>query len=351
MENKPWVLSKKGEKMGEKYKKIHEEAFVFDGTCPLAFSKPEYIDKWIEGGATAIAPTVAQKPANCTDAIKNIAKFYKIIRKRSDELMLIKKVKDFESAKEENKLGMVLAFQTSTPLENNVDLIEVFHQLGLRMHLIAYNTKNFLGDGCSERTDCGLSEMGIKTIKEMNRVGITVDCAHTGFQTSMETVEVSDEPVIISHANSKEVHDNPRNINDELAIAIAESGGLVGVNGYPSFVAEKKRPTIDDLIDHIDHYVDLLGIDHVGIGIDYWRGQHPVASKKEQKETWEYFINAGVWSKEVYPHAINYFPKDMELPSGLPNLTKKLLERGYSKSDVEKILGKNFLRVFKNTWK
>lgn len=334
----------------ERYEELHEMSIVFDATCPLAFSRPEYIDEWIKGGVTAIAPTVGLKPDTCSDAIENIAEFYKTIRNRSDELMQITKVEDFKRAQEEGKLGMVIAFQTSTPLEFNLDLVEVFHRLGLRMHLIAYNTKNFLGDGCAERTDCGLSEMGIKVVKEMNRVGITLDCAHTGVQTSMDVIEFSEKPVIISHANSKEVHDNPRNINDELAIAIADTGGVIGVNGYPSFVSDKKHPTIDDLIEHIDHYVDVLGIDHVGIGMDYWQGQDPVLSKEEQKEMWEKFINAGIWTKEVYPHAINYYPKGMELPSGLPNLTKRLLETGYSEDDVKKILGENFIKVFEKTW-
>ncbi|MDD5014712.1 MAG: membrane dipeptidase [Atribacterota bacterium] len=336
----------------ERYLRIHKEAIVFDACSPLAFSRPEYIDEWIKGGATAIAPTIMQwLDEMCHDAIRNIASFLKVISSRSDSLMQVNKVEDFYRAKEEKKLGMVFAFQSTTPLEHNLNLIELYQRLGLRLILLAYNRKNFVGDGCEERTDCGLSKFGIAAIKEMNRAGITIDCAHTGFRTTMEAIEVSEKPVIFSHANSRVVCNNPRNIIDEQAIAVAKKGGVIGVNGYPAFVAKKEQPTIGDLIDHIDHYNKIIGIDHIGIGMDYWPGQDGVLGKEEQRKMYKQLIDSGVWTKEAYPYAINYYPKDMEMPSKLPNLTKNLLARGYSEEDVKKILGLNFLRVFKETWK
>jgi len=196
--------------------------------------------------------------------------------------MQVTKVEDFYQAKKENKLGILLAFQSTMPIEFNIDLIELYQRMGIRMILVAYNTKNFFGDGCAERTDCELSNFGIKAIKEMNRVGITIDCSHTGYKTAMEVIEYSDKPVIFSHANSKVVCDNPRNITDEQAIAVAKKGGVVGVNITPYFITKKEWPTMDDFIKHIDHYVEVIGIDHIGLGLDHYHKQEGIASEEER---------------------------------------------------------------------
>jgi len=338
------------------YIKVHNRAIIFDATCPLAFSHPHLIDEWKKGGATVIAPTILDlfnhsTKINAYEALRSIAYFYKIIKERENELLQVRNVEHFYQAKKEKKIGIVLAFQSTMPIEFNINLIDIYQKLGIKMILIAYNTKNVFGDGCGERTNCGLSKFGIKAIKEMNRVGITIDCSHTGYKTTMEIIEYSDKPVIFSHANSKVICNNPRNITDEQAIAVSKKGGVVGINGYPYFVDKNKsQPTIDDYINHIDHFVDVLGIDHVGIGIDYWWGQDGVASKEEQKKTYQDLIDSGAWQKESYPRAINKFPKGMELPSSLPNLTKGLLKRGYSEDMIDKIYGLNFMRVFRETW-
>ena len=340
----------------DEYLEVHNQAIIFDATCPLAFSHPHFIDEWKKGGATAIAPTILDlfnRSTNISayEALKSIAYFYKIIRERPDDLLQISKVEHFYQAKKENKLGIVFAFQSTIPIEVNINFIELYQRLGIRMVLIAYNTKNIFGDGCGERTDCGLSNFGIAAIKEMNRVGITIDCSHTGYKTTMEVIEYSDKPVICSHSNSRVVCNNPRNITDETAIAIANKGGVVGVNGSPFFLSiEKRQMTIDDFINHIDHYAEVIGIDHIGIGIDYWWGQEGVVSKEEQKKIYQDLIDSGVWGKEAYPYAPTKWPEGMQLPSGLPNLTKGLLKRGYSEKDINKIYGLNFMRVFKETW-
>ncbi len=234
---------------------LHREAIIFDARS----GGEKFIDQWIAGGATAVSPSIS-KPMH--ETIKSIADWLSLIRGRSD-LMQITEVEDFYRAKREGKLGILLTFENTTAIENDLDLIDVYEQLGVKMIQIAYNKTNYVGGGCLEK-DPGLTDFGRKAVKKMNEAGITISLSHTGLQTGRDVIEFSEKPVIFSHANSRTICDNPRNIPDDIAILVAEKGGVVGVVGYPAFVAkEKERPTIDDLIDHIDYYVKLIGIDHV----------------------------------------------------------------------------------------
>lgn len=322
---------------------LHREIIIYDA---LSGGKG-FIDQWIKGGATVVSPTIR---AMMHETIQSIADWLSLIRGRSD-LMQVTKVEDFYRAKREGKLGILLGFQDTKAIELDLNLIDLYEQLGVKIIQIAYNKANFVGGGALEE-DCGLTDFGRSAVKKMNEAGITISLSHTGYKTLMDTIEVSEKPIILTHANSRAICDNPRNIPDDIAIAVAEQGGVVGINGYPAFVTkEKERPTIDDMIDHIDYFVKLIGIDHVGLGIDYWSGQAGIASKEGQIRTYNRLIKSGAWTKEAYPYALNYYPQGMEMPSGIPNLTKGLLARGYSEEDIEKIWGLNFIRVFEETWK
>jgi membrane dipeptidase len=215
---------------------------------------------------------------------------------------------------------------------------------------LAYNIKDFVGDGCAERTDCGLSTFGVKVVEELNRLGIVVDCAHTGYQTTMDAIEVSAKPVIISHGNVRAVCDNSRNLKDDTIQAIANNGGVIGMVGYPAFVAKKVRPNIDDLLDHVDYLAKLVGVEHISVGIDYYQGQAGVADEAQSKALYKMMVNSGTWNPRDYPPPPYYYPKGIEMPEQLPNLTGELLKRGYSEEEVKMILGENLIRIFKEVW-
>ena len=152
--------------------------------------------------------------------------------------MLVDTIADVERAKKEGKLAIVLHFQGTNPVEGDIKLIEVYHRLGIRHMLMAYNMKNLVGDGCMERTDDGLSRFGVALVQEMNRVGMIVDVTHTGYRTSMDTFEVSEAPVIMSHSNPAAVWDIPRNVKDDQMKACAKSGGVMCINGVGGFMGE-----------------------------------------------------------------------------------------------------------------
>ena len=327
--------------------RVHDQAIVIDAVCPLMLRR-EYIDWWIEGGATAAGPTVgAFERAGPT--LKALGDWIRAID-ADPRLNLIKRAADFEAAKAAGTLGVLFHFQGTEPIEDDLNLIDAYKALGVGMIQLAYNAKNRVGDGCEERTDAGLSNFGLKVIERLNQARIVVDCTHTGYRTTMDAIEASSRPVVFSHSNAKAVKDSPRNIMDEQIKGAAATGGLIGMVGFPAFVSSSPKPTLDEFIDHIDYVVKLVGDDHVGLGIDYYWGQVPIADVEEATRMYQEFVAAGTWRPESYPPPPYHYPDGISTPRDLRNLTKRLLERGYGEEATKKILGGNWVRVFREVW-
>lgn len=326
---------------------LHRSAIVIDAVCPLLRSK-QYVDWYLEGGVTVAAPTIASSEDAGT-ALRAIASWRAAIA-ADDRLVQVDSVAGIEAAKRDGKLGLLFHFQGTGPVEDETELVAVYKALGVGVMQLAYNVKNLVGDGADERTDAGLSYFGERLIKAMNEARMLVDCAHTGVQTSLDAIEISTRPVVISHGNPRALHDVKRNLPDHLARATAQTGGLVGVVGFPGFISASTRPTLDQFIDHIAYWADLLGIDHVGLGIDYYFAQHPVMSDEAAKAWYAETLKNGRWRAETYPPPPHYFPEGIETPQTMPNLTGRLLERGFQPADVRKVLGENWLRVYRDVW-
>ena len=327
---------------------LHKDAIVIDATCPLA-RMTDKIDWWRAGGATAIAPTVTGMYGNARVGFEQIGGWHRYVRER-DDTVLVRQAADIERAKAEGKLGLILHCQGTALIEDEIDLVDSYYEAGLRIVQLCYNRKNLVGDGAGERTDSGLSHFGVRLVERLNALGMVVDCAHTGHRTSMDAVEVSSAPVIVSHANARAVQDNGRNIEDELIKAIAGSGGVVGTVGFPPFLSWDGQPTIDRFIDDIAYKADLVGIDHTGIGIDYYQGQHPVEDDATALARYEGMVRDGVWRPEEYPPPPYKFPKGIETPQTLETLTEALIRRQFSEEEIRKIWGLNWMRVYREVW-
>lgn len=317
---------------------VHADAIVIDGACPTRYWHA-HRDEWIAGGATACALTVGgMGPAR--EAVYETANALALIRQTAD-LRLATSVPDIRRAKADGELAVVLHLQGTEPVEYEPALLEVYWGLGVRIVQLAYNRRNPLCDGCEEPQDAGLSALGHRVVSEMNRLGILVDVSHTGVKSSLEAIEASSAPCIASHSNAFAVQPNRRNLPDELIKAIADSGGVIGINGFPAFVAATDRPTLDQFIDHIAYIDGLVGPGHVGLGIDYHEGH---------RAEYDAAIASGIWSAENYgPPPYNY-PCGLESPSRLGRLTERLLERGYRKDAIRGVLGENLLRVYNAVW-
>jgi len=326
---------------------IHRDAIVIDAVCPLLMDA-SFIDWYREGGVTAVAPTVGSaQPAGTT--LRGIGGWLRLIEQR-DDLLLVRQAADIERAKHEKKLGIILHFQGTEPIEDDLDLVYAWKAIGVGIIQLSYNVKNRIGDGAQERTDAGLSYFGLEFVRRCNEARVIVDCSHTGYRTTMEAIEASSRPVVFSHANCRSVHDNPRNIRDDQIKAVAATGGLVGTVGFPAFVSSSPNPTLDQFIDHIAYVADLVGIDHTGLGIDYYTSMHGACRLEDAQAYYEYSIRTGRWRADAYPPPPHYYPQGIENPRTLQNLTVRLSERGFSSEDIRKVLGENWMRVYREVW-
>lgn len=330
------------------YERLHDEAIVIDAVAPLMNSHPQFIDWWIEGGATAVAPTVGGSEL-VGPTLKNLARWYRMIQ-QDPRLQLVQKSSDIDDAKAAGTFGIIFHFQGTTPIEDDLNLVSVYKQLGVGMIQLAYNVKNRVGDGCEERTDCGLSNFGMELIKRMNQERVIVDCTHTGYQTTMEAIELSTAPVVFSHSNVKALKPSARGITDDQIKAAAATGGLIGTVGFPAFVSDSSHPTLDELINHTEYVANLVGTDHIGIGIDYFGGQVGVTDNETAERQYASSISSGRWQADSYPPPPYHYPQGIDTPRTLQNLTKRMLERGFSEDDIKKFLGGNWVRVFKAVW-
>jgi membrane dipeptidase len=326
---------------------LHAQSIVIDAVCPLIADNPRYLEWYREGGVTVVAPTIATSE-NARTTLNRLATWHRLLRERED-LLLVRRASDIKIAKQSGRLGLYFHFQGTDPIEDNLDLIDLYKSLGVGVVQLTYNVKNRVGDGCEERTDAGLSRFGIRLIERLNKARVIVDCTHTGLRTSLEAIDCSSEPVVLSHSNSASVHASARNVPDKLIDAIARSGGLVGIAGFPAMVAATTTPSLDHFIAHIDAIVQRAGIDHVGLGIDYYSGQAGVASDEVALRSYEAAVRSGAWG-EAYPPPPHHYPAGIETPRTLAKLTDRLLGRGYSDGDARKILGENWLRLMRHVW-
>jgi len=214
-----------------------------------------------------------------------------------------------------------------------------------------HDNRNLYADGCDERKGGGLSHLGMLLVEELNKLNIIYDCSHLSEKSSLDGIEIAKFPVC-THSNARSVCDNPRNKSDEVIKAIAEKDGVLGLVTYPTFVksglkTEKgERPTIEDALDHVDYIADLVGINHVGIGWDFVTGEDPKTPKIRDSYPW----TSDVWGIPG-PNGISaQYAEGLSEIGETCNLSKGLLARGYSKKEIEGVLGQNWLRVFKRAW-
>ncbi len=345
--------------------RLHADATVIDGLVPTTayIADPEYRTHLERGGVTAGNVTVASR-SRFADATERVQRCRSLVAANEDAFTVVETADDIRDANDSGKIGVILGFQDTMPIEpsermqvdGGFEFLRAFHDMGVRVVQLTYNSMNYVGAGCCERTDPGLSNFGRAVVAEMNRLGVCIDLSHCGDRTTMEAIERSEKPVVISHAGARALSNVTRNKTDEQLRAIADNGGVVGVSVFPPTVKtdpethEVQAATVHDVLDHIDHVVAVAGIDHVGFGSD----MNDKALDDGITPPYAAYRNFRPEFSDVYGRGpieeYEPFPRGLHRHTELPNLTGGLVARGYSEPAIRKILGENFLRVFEANW-
>jgi membrane dipeptidase len=293
-------------------------------------------------GVDVISLNVSFDVVDPRDAFLVLATFRHWIRQHSDRYVLVNSVADVEGAKAKGQLAVVFDIEGGNAVAAHPGLVEVFYQLGVRWMLLAYNKNNALGGGCMD-DDSGLTAYGRQTIDEMEGVGMVLCCTHVGPRTAREAMEHARNPVIFSHSNPFGVYRHVRNIPDDLMTACARGGGVVNINGVGLFLGVSSTGAPDNstetLLRHIDYAVQLIGPQHVGIGLDY---------VFDLSELSEYLQKSPESFPPISGQARSYTQVE---PERFPLIAEALLKRGYQEEDVQGILGQNNLRIARQVWK
>lgn len=335
---------------------VHSESVIIDGLfthfeapIPPTEQIPDMmLDHILDSGVTAVNHSVLGDPFPMTpeEALMALYSESLVFEVFPQKVMQIRTTADIETAKKTGKLGIIFGAQGLASVGANMRYIWIFHRLGVRIMQLTYNEQNTLGSGCREPHDTGLTRFGQEAIETMNWLGIVLDLSHVGVRTSLEAIEYCRTPSIFSHSSVRALCEHPRNLTDEQIKAVSKKGGVIGLCPHSIFVetARGKRPSLDDYLDHIDYVVDLVGIDHAGVGTDNFQYD-------------SYYSRLGRFAFDrVYPGFAGGYGLDEKHAEGFSkwtdwrNLTKALLARGYSEQDTKKILGGNFLRVFQQVW-
>jgi len=342
----------RAKRLGEKYISVDLHCLTYHQFSDS--SEGQYPRKRVENsGLTCMAETVDDFGHNPNHEFQIVVKdvwFFTEFFPNMQGIEIAYSAEDIRKAKEKSKqaallsiemdgsqvIGPSIMYKRGTPEEHYpfLDRINILHRLGVRRFDAIANFRGYLGDGCLERYDSGLSKYGLAFVERMNDVGIMIDTSHWGEQSTYDAIEASKDPVLISHAGARAlVPKNVRLKSDELIHALSEKGGLIGVCGIPNYLAQTKRQGVNDMIDHIDHIVNLVGIEHVAIGTDIVWGHHASLSIHRH-----YIHNMGMEVAAMYMEGIESLEE-------WPNIIRGLVTRGYSDKEIEKIIGGNALRV------
>ena len=304
---------------------------------------PGFWEGWNEAGVDVASVTIGafgEQTFTYENAIRDLGLFQEAFDRLGDRLLKVSTSSDYERARNEGKRGVILGFQNATHFGDDLAKLELFHRLGVRVVQLTYNSRNLLGDGCTERNPAGLSTFGVEVVRRMNELGILVDVSHCSDATSLDAIEVSDRPVAVTHATAHSVFAHDRGKADAVIRAIGDRGGYFGVVVVPFFLTDREDATLDDWLRHVERVVEIAGAEHVGIGTD-WGQELPPRLNEIMNEEMRRFGFRAEHRVDLAATVDGY-----RTWRDWPNLTWALVSAGYSDDEIRGFLGGNFHRVF-----
>ncbi|MFC7369349.1 MULTISPECIES: dipeptidase [Vreelandella] len=324
---------------------MSKQMLTVDGLQYSNWSR-EIFEQMREGGVDAVHATLVYHET-LRETLTRIGEWNRRFEAHGDLIMPVHAPSDILRAQQVGKVGIFFGAQNCSPIEDDIDMVAVLRQLGLLIMQLTYNNQSLLACGCYESEDSGITRFGRQVIREMNRVGMVIDMSHSGERSTLEAIEISERPVIISHANPSFFHAAKRNKSDKVLQAIAESDGLLGFSAYPFHLKNGPDCTLEDYCDMIARTVDMMGIEHVGLGTDLCQNQ-PTSVLE--------WMRNGRWSKEMdygegsannagWPQPLAWLRDSRDFP----NLIGELRAKGFGDEEITRIMGRNWVELLERT--
>jgi len=331
----------------EKVGQLYRDALVIDALVTTRDWSEESWQLATQGGYTGLGTSLST--GSMAASLRDMERWNQRIESSPDKYVRADSATDFEHAHATGKIAVLLGFQNTTMIGDSIQNLDDLYEAGTRWIQLTYNERNLIGDGCTERTNAGLSDFGVAAVERMNELGIFVDLSHCGQQTTLDAILFSDPGPCFTHTMCEALYpSHPRSKTDEEIRAMAEKGGVMGVVALGYLVGPDPggETTIETYVDHIDHVVQIAGIDHVGVASDFvMQG----ISASATRENW------------YEPRLISFKPSyQVRWPPWIPGLepahryrsvAEILDRRGYSSGDIEKVLGLNWLRYYREVLK
>ena len=302
----------------------------------------------VESGITAVNLTVSA--GGFEDTVRSISRWMDRVERYPDAFVQVRTLDQFLGAKRAGKLGIVFGFQDTSPFEGGLDHIKTFSNLGVRVTQLTYNVRNLVGDGCLEPANGGLTRYGHAVVERMNELGMIVDLSHCGQKTTAEGIAASSVPVAITHSGCSAVARHPRSKEDAELRALADRGGVIGIYLMP-FLTPGRVAMRSDVLDHIEHAIDVCGEDHVGIGSDL--STTPIDGSDEYWSHHREFVAGRIRRGVAAPNEdpdILFTVEDLNSHRRMELIADGMAGRGHSDARIEKALGANWVRLFREIW-
>lgn len=337
----------------ERAVQIVERTLVIDMLAPLkinflpeAFANPlsdAEIAAFRASGITGFNHSIGTSgPQVVEETLTFLAAWQGFAARHSDLFSVVDKAEDLDRAKAAGKCAIMMGVQNSDHFRSTED-VKTFHQLGQRSSQLTYNSQNFIGAGGTDRVDGGVSDFGAEIIAAMNETGMLVDVSHCGDRTTLDAIEISKTPIAITHSNCRALNNHPRLKTDEAIRKLAAKGGVMGITGVRNFVSDREPTTVENIVDHIDHVVKLVGIEHVGIGSDSDLNGYDDMPPDQRKELLAMYKSSYAFREKLDTDGFDHPKKTFDL-------TEALIRRGYGDSNIEAVLGGNFRRLLGTIW-
>ena len=320
---------------------IYSDALVWDahaGVFPSPQVDLNLLDDWHRAGVHYLSINVGFDVMDWQDTLATLAAYRRWVLDRGDRFVLAANTDDIEDARAAGKFALSFDIEGMNALNGDINMVSLYHALGVRQMLFAYNLNNLAAGGCHDQ-DGGLTEFGEQVVAEMNRVGMLVDCSHAGERTTLDIMQASSKPVVFSHSNPNAVWQHQRNISDAQIRACADGGGVIGLNGMGIFLGDNDIE-VDTLHSHVRYVHDLVGSEHIGIGFDY-SPDIDVDIGAILRARPDYWPAGQQYDTRAIKHAG---------PPQLPALVDALADAGFDDAAIRGFLGENFRRVAAAAW-